>query len=400
MFVPIVARHKLSSKTDESSIVITGNFNGYLAPCGCSKPMSGGLKRLVSAIKTIENQRATLVLVNGNLGGVGAKRQDQLKVEAISEALKPLKLVAINPGLNDARLGLSAFLAIQQLSNQKLLLSDIVSSALQSKTELGFKGLKVLGVRAENSRIRSLVSTSSLPTVLPNIANSQVVLLDGNLGQATDLAKKNPILKLIIYNSESTSTLPTKIGKVWLVSPGSQGKKFIEIRVKNSVFSSYSVVELSPEIQDDKLTTKIYQDYLRRVTSEKLLEMMPRVSTDLYSGSKSCQPCHSEAYSKWTTTAHGSALATLEKLHHDKDPDCVSCHVVGLESKTGYMSRAKTPDLANVGCESCHGSAKAHAIEPLKVKTTKDASQACMSCHNPNHSPKFDYASFWLKIKH
>jgi len=360
--------------------------------------MSGGIRRLVTALKSIENQRPSLILVNGNLGGPMAKRQDQLKVEAIAETLRDFKNLAINPGLNDARLGLGAYLAIDQLSKQKLLLSDLKSPSIFTRKQLSFGGLKVSSVRSDAKRTQSLLASTELISEF-TLRQSQVVMFDGNREQATALAKQNPYLKLIIFNDENASILPQKIGKVWLVSPGSQGKKCIEIRLKNGVFTRYSLIDLAPEIADDKKATTIYGDYLTRVTSEKLIDKMPRSETDPYAGSKSCQPCHSDSYDIWKKSKHGEALATLEKDKHDRDPDCVSCHVVGLDSKSGFMSRAKTPDLANVGCESCHGPAKAHVMNP-STKTTKSSMDACMSCHNPNHSPKFELEEYWKKIAH
>jgi len=362
--------------------------------------MSGGLKRLIGAIRTIEIQRPTMVLVNGDLAGPTSNRQSQLKVEAIAEVFQKAKFVAINPGINDARIGLSAFVAIQQLSQNKLLLSDFSINSLNALNQRDFFGMKILGLRAELNRTRSLITTTTNVAGKPNILQSQVILFDGDQAAATKLAQQNPHLNLIVFKSETANSLPLKIGKVWLVSPGSQGKKFVEIRLKNKRFTGYSVIDLGPDVKEDRQASIVYQDYLMRVTSEKLLEKMPRNETDPYAGSRACMPCHTDSYKIWAGSKHGNALATLEEDKHDRDPDCISCHVTGLESTTGFMNRAKTPDLANVGCESCHGPSKKHVIDPMNVKTPKASKEACMTCHNPNHSPKFDFESYWDKIRH
>ncbi|HSI73617.1 MAG TPA: multiheme c-type cytochrome, partial [Fimbriimonas sp.] len=99
------------------------------------------------------------------------------------------------------------------------------------------------------------------------------------------------------------------------------------------------------------------------------------------------------------SSAHAHALLTLEKEGHPRDPDCVSCHVVGLQFSTGFKSRQKTPQLANIGCESCHGAGAKHAAKP-SLKLRKLTEQACLPCHTTENSPHFDFKTYWKKIRH
>jgi hypothetical protein len=78
----------------------------------------------------------------------------------------------------------------------------------------------------------------------------------------------------------------------------------------------------------------------------------------------------------------------------------VGCHVVGLGSQSGFRSLAATPRLKDVGCESCHGPAAAHSQDPAAHKLPPVTAETCRTCHVAEHSPHFDFATFWPKIRH
>jgi hypothetical protein len=75
-------------------------------------------------------------------------------------------------------------------------------------------------------------------------------------------------------------------------------------------------------------------------------------------------------------------LPPLKKKGKHFDPECLTCHVVGLkpweapenasatdrkfEGGTGFLSLQITPHLKNVQCENCHGPARAH-LENSKI---------------------------------
>ena len=110
--------------------------------------------------------------------------------------------------------------------------------------------------------------------------------------------------------------------------------------------------------------------------------------------------CHQAESKVWRESKHASALKTLQSDGHDKDPDCVGCHVVGLDKVKGFESREKTPTLADVGCESCHGAGRIHAMRPRKNNAPIASVEVCTTCHNPQHSPEFDFEKYWANIAH
>jgi hypothetical protein len=68
------------------------------------------------------------------------------------------------------------------------------------------------------------------------------------------------------------------------------------------------------------------------------------------------------------------------------------------------VSYADTPDLADVGCERCHGPGSAHATstgqKPLGIIGGIAASVLCTQCHDFEQSPDFLYTDKWPLIKH
>jgi peroxiredoxin len=117
-----------------------------------------------------------------------------------------------------------------------------------------------------------------------------------------------------------------------------------------------------------------------------------------FSGSDACGVCHELEHETWLFTKHAGAFDTLVRHGSATDEECVSCHVVGFGKDGGFESPATTPALENVGCENCHGRGGPH-LSPNFVQGG-DYSTACATCHNPEHSLGFEYASFRPKISH
>src|SRR5438105_15966351 len=108
-------------------VILSGDTDGNLAPCGCTKPMTGGIKRRVEAAKELSIPGHTTLLDNGNLVA-GNSRQDELKAQTAAEILGKAGWDVINVGPSDAKLGLGMLLSLNSLSGGKLLASEIPAS--------------------------------------------------------------------------------------------------------------------------------------------------------------------------------------------------------------------------------------------------------------------------------
>ena len=88
-----------------------------------------------------------------------------------------------------------------------------------------------------------------------------------------------------------------------------------------------------------------------------------------YIGAKKCKACHMKQFKSWKKTNMSTSYENLKPgvkgeektkagLDADKDytadADCLRCHTTGY-GKGGFESMEKTPKLAGVQCEACHG---------------------------------------------
>ncbi len=110
-----------------------------------------------------------------------------------------------------------------------------------------------------------------------------------------------------------------------------------------------------------------------------------------YVGQAACSGCHADKYNPWSQTAHASALSALTSIGMGNNPSCLLCHTVGYGQPTGYTNQTLTPNLANVGCEDCHGPAGWHknSDHSLILPAVSLDPQICGSCHQ-GHNPQYN----------
>ena len=113
-----------------------------------------------------------------------------------------------------------------------------------------------------------------------------------------------------------------------------------------------------------------------------------------YVGSQKCMKCHFKQHATWKKEKHAAAYDTIAK-EADKEL-CYPCHTTGFGKPSGFKNIEATPDLANVGCEDCHGAASKHVelaeaakakggdIPPEVKAAINRKTTACTNCHNPH----------------
>ena len=394
------------------TVVLSGDADGYLAPCGCTSPMQGGMKRRGTALH--EGERLVR-LDNGGLAG-GLDRQGVLKGETAAQALARADIDAANLNAGDARLGVGATLSLARLSGGRLVSTSLRPSATVPVPAWREAGPFLVGgasarpeVLASGLRERTLSPTEAAER-LAGEADAKglapILLFDGSREAATALARAVPALRLVTYRSSGRppATLDA-VGTCALASPGERGKGVARLVWRGDRFVSATLQTLGPEIPNDPAAKALYDEYLREVTREGLLDKAPHVSSAGFSGNAKCGSCHGAALKVWKASGHSHALATLEEEGHGRDPDCVPCHVVGVSPKglpptMAFRSRAQTPQLADVGCESCHGAGAAHSANPPRVSLPRIGRASCKPCHTLENSPNFDFDRYWAKVRH
>jgi len=110
---------------------------------------------------------------------------------------------------------------------------------------------------------------------------------------------------------------------------------------------------------------------------------------DHFVGESVCARCHVAESEQWRTTAHSLAWETLVRVRKDSTPECIACHVVGYREAGGFETAGRTPQLANVQCENCHGMGTQHGDDWLARRAVNDGT--CRTCHHGEHDPEFDF---------
>lgn len=117
-----------------------------------------------------------------------------------------------------------------------------------------------------------------------------------------------------------------------------------------------------------------------------------------YVGTAACKDCHEEQhenFTKFAKKAHSdrSVKVMASDLSEDELKECYGCHATGYGKPGGFVSYEKTPELADAGCEVCHGPGYEHVesggdAELIKGKLTMDD---CVGCHSAERVKAFNF---------
>jgi len=146
---------------------------------------------------------------------------------------------------------------------------------------------------------------------------------------------------------------------------------------------------LAPWVALGKPTNLIYNTVVTKLYSNAFF----RVSgpAPAYVGAQSCTGCHTSIHSTVLLTPHAGAFTNAQFVAAggQTNSSCLPCHTVGYGLPTGFVSVSKTPLLAGVQCENCHGPAANHAAnpgDPTVVPHVDMAATVCGGCHSASHT--------------
>lgn len=87
-----------------------------------------------------------------------------------------------------------------------------------------------------------------------------------------------------------------------------------------------------------------------------------------YVGNAKCRLCHRDFFIGRKEDAHDHAYENLVAADDKfaENSRCLTCHTTGYGVKNGFQSMRRTPRLANVQCEGCHGPGSVHVSREVK----------------------------------
>ena len=400
---------------DSLTVFLTGNELGTLKPCGCSGGQLGGFDRRSAVLNTVPEDKR--LIINTGSFVKSDSEQDLIKYHIIIQALQLLDYDLVNLGEQDIEIG-SNLGVLEGIESAFNTISPHGTSEMNIPAKFtkkfSLKGRTVLATVAafdpESTPIEQIEELFDLPAGEPTL---NILILSNSVpGTIRSIAKAAPFVDCVVCPSESDepAVISNPNRRPLAFTVGRFGRYVCGLKVTaptrvgqrlRLTFKEFPIEEDLPK--DDSLV-RLYEDYQQIVKDRNLLEKHPRFALpdDLeYHGSKSCKSCHEYEYETWNSKAHAKAFSTLEKVNSQYDPECVVCHVIGMDYESGFISQQQTGHLINVGCENCHGPGSEHNLSAGMTELTEPKS-TCIDCHTPEHSG--DYAGneddFLEKIKH
>lgn len=412
---------KTPTKADAVTVFFTGNGLGALKPCGCTGGQLGGLSRRSTIFNRVSKDKR-LIIDTGSLVE-GRSEQDEIKFNIILQAFRLLGYDLVSLSEEDIETGKNVGLLDDTGS-----LFNIISSKQSSDVNIPAKFARNLLLRGEPvlvtiaafdakttpiEQIGQLFASGVNPAQVDSGPKVNILILNHCDDTIIDfITKRVPVVDCIVRPSESDE--PRAAGglnnRPLVVSVGRFGRYVGGLQItespayKGKPRLSFVTIPVTEELEEDTSLVQLYEGYQQIVGERNLLEKYQRfvLPDNLeYSGSESCKACHEYEYEKWSQKAHAHAYATLERVGSELDPECVSCHVVGMEYESGFVSEQKSSHMKNVGCENCHGPGSEHIRTAGDTALTEPKS-GCIDCHTPDHSGEYagNEGVFLEKIVH
>jgi len=434
--------------------------------------MKGGLSRRYSLIQQLRNdgwpkpkdgeKGSPWPLVAVDAGGQvkGYDQQAVFKFQATAEALGKMGYDAVGLGVGELRLPagdvLVAALDFAAAGQGRFVSANVgVLDEPGKIAELPSKrvvlaGGKKIGITAvlgkgwqaqiNNNGLQMSDPVAALPAVLMELKAQRcdllVLLAHASQQDAAALARQFRDFDVVVAAGGPPEPPNDKQyvpgTKTLLVTTGEKGMNVIVLGFYNDPQNPirYQRVPLDSRFDTAPEITLVMRNYQEKLKNwmqgapQKTNPAHPRAELlGKFVGSQKCKECHEGSYKMWLKTPHAQAWETLKSKTNPPrtfDPECVSCHTIGWNTTqffpyaSGFQSEKETPQLINVGCESCHGPGEKHCLAEKgknvalqkqledAVTVTKEEAEKrqCFTCHDGDNSPDFDFKTYWPRIVH
>ena len=412
------------------AIVASGEELGNLEPCGCYEGQLGGIARRYSFLDFFRKRNTVVLPVSlGDLSR-GYGRQEEIKAEVFFRALEAMGYVAHNLGEKDVELGPQALSYLSNTGGLVFLSSNVeITSPFPVKIQryvikecretkrpfrVAFLGILSRSLLGEGTTPDFANVCDPIASIKPIIglvrgkADLIVLLSHAPAEESVDIAKAFPEIGLVIsgHGKDEPNDSVLSVDTATIVSAGTKGKYVgavkYAIRDGGAERKSVEVVPLDRAFKDSLKMVSLLRDYQQSLQDEGLLTKitpLPLAEGLSYTGSPVCGACHKIIYDHWKHTRHGGAYNTLVRGGQQYDPECVKCHTTGYGYESGFWDYERGRHLVDVGCEACHGAGSGHVKNVNEVYGFTDEN-TCLTCHDGEHSPKFQFKEYQEMIKH
>ncbi|MEZ4741336.1 MAG: multiheme c-type cytochrome [Bdellovibrionota bacterium] len=422
-----------------------GDLRGYIEPCGCDPSTDlGGVVRLANFIT--EQKKIFPETLTFDLGNNIAKA-NKIKNKFINESLDSLKPDAAL--INEMELKEKTYMHSSRnfiLSNANIHLKVTPFAVSNNAVIFGYldknidkenllgldhkliqrwkKILKkfpnkkrILLINASDKQILEIADQKMFDTIISSNANPLKALI-GN----EEISKPGLLLRIrspqAIYQvplggqgvllggalRKGDTSLIDKVELEWKddITKEKTRKKSSNIKEINQRWNNESIVQwLTGKYQVPGIASRLMKRYnleLKKEFERSSANRLATLKNSPFIGAQACKSCHLKEWNIWQKTQHAHSYKTLVTKNKEKDPECISCHVLAYNLDGGFVSKENSPNFASVQCENCHGPRKEHTQNPTaKIKTKQAAKEVCKNCHHKPHSTKFLFQSYWEK---
>jgi len=424
-------------------LIFSGDLRGEVKPCGCAEEGDmGGLLRRLTYIKQKHSLHENLLYFDLGNNFPEPSQQGNLKIPLIHSALAKMNPEAVLIGPNEWQNGLhwldSKIPYLLSNQNTKLNFINLIITHRENRRiiVLGYLSPSLVYQNKNTPSVIYSVNQELLSDwkekIQKNNAQFRILLFRGN-AEELDLFDKSGMFDLIVSGSnnddELNQVLKMPIGTKYYPMIPTKGQGILSGKLdKNgkiipdnneTVPEGLSVSWLRKSLKDDPELLESFRSYdaaVKELFFRNLELKKEHLKDSPFIGNQVCASCHPGSTAVWKKSRHARAFATLENLGKHFDPECLVCHVTGLnpwvasesssdavlkfEGKRGFLSLNLTPHLTNVQCENCHGPAGDH-LANSKIKPAElNPSSVCVECHHGSHSPLFEFGKYWQRIKH
>jgi hypothetical protein len=439
-------------------LIVTGQQDGYLEPCGCSAEQIGGLIRRFDFIERLQkkNWPVSLVELGGLIKGPNARggfEQAKIKFDYAVKALKLLKYDALALAADDLKVGVAEAMGLFDNNLGEKTKIVVANAHPEAVFEKLFRPSIVVQAGPMKLGITSVIDPAALESlsdaekdvtlkvkkapdeVLPGIlteleaaSDYQVLMVQGPPTLARRLGDAFPAFDVVVATSETADPLshePELLngGKTLLISIGRKGKYVgvVGFHPREAVPVQFHLVTLNRRFDGAGAPMKalIEDEYRQTLKTAGVVENFERrpfvggAPGATFVGAEKCKDCHPNTFDKWKNkTKHSKAFDALlgdPKPNSAFDAECVTCHTTGFEFISGWKSPKETPHLAGNQCENCHGPSSRHAADPDNPEFRKfihldgqqlNNTRLCYNCHDEDNSRDFELTKFYGEIVH
>jgi hypothetical protein len=399
---------------DRVVLFFTGNELGALKPCGCSGGQLGGLSKRAAIFGRVPPVNRMIVDTGALVGS--DQEQDLIKFGVLFEAYRLLGYDVAHLTREDIEIARSLGL-LSNADSPFAIISSQWGPGRGGRPQSSSKEFRVNGrnvvvnVLALDAQSDSVERAGEFFAGRPDRLGVGVLILQNCDAQFRQTWARQSGADCLVCptDSDEPQVFSEPGARPLVFTPGRFGRHVVRLEADFSgpgggLALRFEDVPVGETLREDEVLDGLYKQYQQIVRQSNLLQRYPRspLPHDLrYVGSKECASCHEYEYAKWSTKAHADAFATLVEVGSDYDPECVICHVVGMDRASGFVTASRTPEMKDVGCENCHGPGSEH-VRTLGQAVTVEPKSTCLDCHTPEHSSGYagHEAEYLQKIMH